>query len=291
MSVSEEFVEVVLNYLSESKFDLRYPLFEVVECDDKGRTTLKIEVVDRFYLNDNSLFDKNIIIQILVFFSLIDGYIDKEFSDLVGKTFRKKYDELDVGNNNVAEIHDEKLIMKETYRVFKLLRNACVHSIHSIDASDRIKIEYEYRNTQYKLNISKDGFGLLLSMVVIIIDERISPEKYRAGIMRTYFKDVLESITVFEDDIEKPIWSALNDINGDVFLARNHRYQVKNVEVQYAKHSETIKIINSHLYNYKNNYSSMDYIVEIKGKHYKIPDEILDTASCVSLSDLEGYEV
>lgn len=65
------------------------------------------------------------IIGTLIIFSLSDGYLDIENDALVGLSFKGKYDK----SNHFSDI---EIIIKETYRILRLIRNEVVHNVTGI---------------------------------------------------------------------------------------------------------------------------------------------------------------
>lgn len=85
----------------------------------------RLELIEVEYYIWNEQRNKPYIISNLIIFSLFDGYLDIENDALVGLSFKGKYDK----SNHSSDI---EIMIKETYRILRLIRNEVVHNVTGI---------------------------------------------------------------------------------------------------------------------------------------------------------------
>lgn len=221
--------------------------------------------------------NENIVIQVTIFFTLLDNYIDFNYPNLEGESFSKKYKELPDNN-------DQQIIIKELYRIFKLLRNTVVHSLSNLEGKASVKISYNYRKTDFILDMSKLGFELLISLVLFLLDNQIKCQAYKTGIMRTYFKDIKSNIYKFEDEFGTDNFYQTND---NLYLCRRRRYQIINPKYQILK--SKIKISKYKISDLEKSYAAADYYIIFKEQEYIVPNEVLNENGLISFKNLKAF--
>lgn len=214
----KNFVAQTINLLKRSDITIRSTEFREVtfEDSDNNTHTVNISVSDCF--NATSLAD-NLILQVMIFFSVLDAKIDIMFPDLQGESFRKKY-------QKIPKTDDNLIILSQIFRIFKILRNASVHSMNAITINDNvINVSYSFGNTNYELEINKPGLELLYTLVLDFIDPVVLNEKYSAGLRRTLYDDLKGHIHKLSDEFGH---TGLENISSGLRLKRIVRYQVTN---------------------------------------------------------------
>jgi len=141
IKVVNEFIEKTIKMLQRSDIIIHMPEHRKIEFNDEHKTVyIEVsEVVGQTQLQDNLIF------HLMVFFSIIDAFIDINYPHLEGQSFAKKYCDLQATN-------DIEIMIKETYRILKILRNASIHSKNAISVRNNniIVVDYEYKGTTFK---------------------------------------------------------------------------------------------------------------------------------------------
>lgn len=268
-----DFIIKTIEFLKRS--DVRFHLPEHREVELSNNTqTVNITCEESF--NKNRLND-NLIIHSMIFFSLFDAYIDSENQQYEGLSFRRKYDKLPCTT-------DYDIILKELYRILKVLRNTTVHSKSHISFNGKeILINYKFKGTNFKLLISKLGLELIYSAILLVIDNRYL-ELYKAGLLREYYNEILLNIKDLKDDIGHNNFKYISD---GIRLKRHVRYRVINPDFS-IDYDKEILYINK--YKYECSSYSADYLIEYNEGKYIIPEEILND-NRVLIKEISGYKI
>ena len=153
--LNSEFIKQTIGFLEKSDLNFKFPEIRMVEYTaESSLTTLK--TFDYVYMNTNTI-SQNFIISNLIIFSLFDGYLDIKNNSLVGLSFKGKYDQL-------KHSSDIEIISKETYRIFKLIRNTIVHNATGIIINGN-SYKFNYRHpkfsTNFNIDLNKNALSLL----------------------------------------------------------------------------------------------------------------------------------
>lgn len=156
----------------------------------------------------------------MIFFSIIDTFIDINYPNLEGQSFAKKYHDLQTTN-------DIDIMFKEVYRILKILRNASIHSKNSVSVrnDNSILVDYNFKGTNFKLEMSKHCLELIYSLIFFVIKDMKYPLDYKEGLMRTYYEDIKRNIVIISDDFGV---NNLASISSRLRLKRTVRYNVIN---------------------------------------------------------------
>lgn len=207
----------------------------------------------------------------LLVFTAFNGYLENKYQLKEGASFRKHYD-------NLPENTDIEKIIKNCYRIMKIIRNAIQHNLSNVKYnSGNYDINYCHKNSTYKLNINKNAISCLYTIVVNIIREGIRgiPDEYMTdghyeGIIYSLYSEMNKGIGILSDDIGTKLLS----ISGGLQIRMIVRYPIKNPCI-IAEDEKTITF--SHIENNgiadendKDYCYSQDYIY----KDYLLPQEI-----------------
>lgn len=274
------FISQTIKLLEKSNFSLRFPQI----CDTKidgNYQSISFELVNYFTTIDIKF---NFLLISSISFLLIDTYLDTIYSQLEGKSFKERYE-------NIENINDIDIILKEIYRILKLIRlklirNATIHSRSAISVTNDIYIiDYDFRNTRFYLRISKKSFENLISLVLFIIKMKNSEviiNEYLVAILRTYYKELYNEI-IINDEFS----NQLLNISSSICLKNLRRYRVLNP--RYEIIGSSVKIVPLKIPEGEREYSAADYIIEINSKKYLIPQEALIN-NTIELKDLSKWE-
>lgn len=203
------------------------------------------------------------------FFTIFDGYLGNKCKLVEGASFREHY-------NNLPESTNLEIISKNCYRVIKIIRNAIQHNLSSVNFNQgNYEISYKYKNTQYELSLSSTAAENLRTLIINIIQGRISgmnseyhTNGHYEGIICTQYDELTKGIKKIADDITTDLINvSLNKLGAIV------RYPVEN-PIIIAEDEDNITfrhlIINSINNESNNQYYSIDYIY----KEFLMPQEI-----------------
>lgn len=202
------------------------------------------------------------------FFSFFDAIIDSEYPSLYGKTFHKKYDGLP------SDTLLQK-IMRETYRIMTVYRNADIHHSNDISApsdSGEVRVAYKNCKTDFLLRISEKGLKCLKQIVLN------SAEFSKHSYSKTYIGHLL--FPIYKALTEKHI-KEFNDTKGDLeFLDSNIvlSFEKRNVvyDTDYTFENNKIHITNVDESFFCDRASNLDFHVNINDVKYIVPVEAFD---------------
>lgn len=271
-----DFIQQTINLIQKSDFRLQFPEVLDTELEEGNHKKITMEFVD--YIGANIDIKNNFLLISSISFLLIDTYLDTVYEELEGKSFKQRYEAIE-------ENSDVDIIFKEVYRILKLIRNATIHSKSAISMVDEnYSIEYPFRNTEFKLIISKKSFESLISLVIFIIDYKNKNliNEYISSLLRTYFKAISENITIsdeFSNDLLR--------LQSSICLKTMRRYRVLNT--RYNKDNNIVEIEPMEIWELEKEFSGVDYVVELDSIKYLIPNEIL-IDNKITVSDLDGWK-
>ncbi|WP_258297763.1 hypothetical protein [Paenibacillus peoriae] len=212
---------------------------------------------------------QNFLLNVLMFFGMLDAYVDSTYPSLVGESYAQKLRQLP--NTNLSES-----VLKDAYRIYKVIRNATIHNAGSITSSeDRISIQYQFRDTQYEIEISKKGLEFLHSIVYEIIYpfERRSiaySEMLRVSLLTALRSEIFR----FNDEHASLDRQARNEYA----FAFGKRYRPENV-IFTAEHN-LLTIQNPYtIHPDEVGFSGVDYEILKEGKIYLVPSEAMNNGT------------
>lgn len=286
--MNEEFLRQTMSFLEKSDIQFYYPEFRKIEFQG-DKKLLKLEVEEVF---SRVTVDENFIISNVILFTLFDAFIESKDSDLCNLTFKTKYEKL-----NSDE--DIDIIIKEIYRVLKLIRNTVVHNSVNIKKSDcDFNFSYTFKSTNFNLDLSKNMLNLLYSMINIIVKNNIvggtkdiiyRNNNFYIGMLRSYydeFKDYVDSSGNLNDDISIKHPKLLEISNG-IRLKKSTRYLVENPKFKKSGN----KIIIEKYLPEGEEHSSSDYNISLNEINYSIPNEVLNDKGEIKLEDLDNWKI
>lgn len=222
---------------------------------------------------------------LLIFFPILDNYVDA-LTKLTGVSFKGKYDA-------ILEDRGINTIIKRVYRILKLLRNAMIHNVNSLNKTgDIVEVNYirpktkKYPMTEFHLSISNEGIKTLWKLISVLEDKNILNVRgnmFRDGILFGYYQEVLSAI---EDNIKDEIGdNKLDDSGIELIKLDPQRYIVTNTRF----HQDNGQIcINNMEHSIK--YRKRDFFMKIESKYYLVPEEYLKER-CIKVGEIDKWEV
>lgn len=242
------------------------------EYDSKNpyRHTMHMECGE--VMNGNVPLSKSWMANNILIFTVFDGWLEEKYGLTEGESFRRHYQELEA----MASVPLD-MVALNCYRILKVIRNGIQHNLGSVDFDEHgYHIAYTNKmGTDFLLEITKEATNLLYTIVLALIEERISgiDRKYHTighyeGILLSYYRSVCDGTGILEDDITvsgtaKP----LDTVNG-LQLAAGVRYLVVNpFTVSEDEHYVTVTGYPVHTAG-----EAVDYIICMDGKRYLMPE-------------------
>lgn len=274
------FIKQTIELLKQSDLSIRLTEIRPVEFSFDQDDTHTVYLYARDNFSTVSLQD-NFILQVMIMFSVLDALIDSKYPNLEGQSFYFKY-------KNLPDNTEEEIMNKEVYRIFKLLRNASIHSMSSVQFSktNTVHISYNFKSTNYLFEINKQGIELLYTFVF----ENLRPlnevtVNHRIGIKRKLYDELLLHITNIQDEFGNMIMPISNNT---LRIKRVVRYLVKNPKFILSG-NDILKIQSEYRLNtLVEPYYGVDYLVNLNGKTYLIPQEVM-TNNQLHLSNLNDW--
>ena len=211
-------------------------------------------------------------------FRLLDIFIDTKYPNLGGQTFSRKY-------QNLPSSTCREIILKELYRIMKLIRNAVVHPHSSLYISDNtINISYNYKNTNFQLATGK--LNLVYTLSVLLVKYVGCEAKYIDGFLCGYYNEIFSNIRISDEN-----GSSLHSLplQCSAFTKRI-RNIVLDPEIYFRNNH--IRITFFDLPEQETAYSTCDYLVSLNGQYYIVPEEILSQLNgLISRESLKDWEL
>ncbi|MED3351794.1 hypothetical protein P4388_24755 [Bacillus thuringiensis] len=260
------FIEQTIDLLKRSDIYVRQTEIRPVKFkfeEGKNSPSLHLSCSDSY---GGAKLSNNFILQTMMMFTVLDAAIDIRYPHLQGESYRKKYQSL-------PNSTDDEIILKGIFRVFKLFRNASVHSMSSINYdSDKMSVSYTYRHTSYNIEISKYGFELLFTYILDILDPLDKfTSHHHTSLNRKIYDEIKREIITFNDEFG----AGLLDISNQIRLKRVVRYYIENPK--YLKVDGNIQITSIYeLEPMIEDHYGVDYFIELDSLQYLIPAEVLN---------------
>lgn len=274
------FLTQTVQFLKQSDlelFPINYRPYEYIR-DSEGKLTLSGDMQLSEYINTPHI-SNNLILQIIVIFSTLDAKIDMEHTDLQGLTFRNKY-------MNLPNSSDDEIILKECYRIFKLIRNAATHSMSSISTlNNDIIADYHFNDTHFYLKITKKGMSWLFTYIIELFNSKTTyTSNHSIAFRRELYELLKNEISAFSDDFG----NELTPISNDLKLRRVVRYRIKGSPFEIS--SDKLKIKKPYKLDetYEKVYG-VDYLIESEHESYLIPGEVLSDEYDIKITDAQNW--
>lgn len=265
---AQPFIEKTFALLAKSNISIPSPCVKEITYNDEGR-----EVRHGYFADSNrpTNLRGNIELLIVIYFSIIDAYVDAQNPSFEGKNLLDKY-------RNLPKSTHAQQIFAEVYRVLRTLRNTVIHQrTKIIEANDIISLDYINNHGKHlRVEISIRGLGLLGAIIYRITSEARYNTEYGMGMLRGYYNDFSQELKVFQDDIS----SGVTMLSSGLRLERNVRYRVIHPD-----YSITGDIINLTIKVDEN-----EYLIDYLGKEYLIPREVIPVDGTIKVSELSKWE-
>ncbi|MBN3182556.1 hypothetical protein H5A18_11650 [Pectobacterium brasiliense] len=254
-------------------------------CEVNGdKSTIKSTI----YVNTSQPKKYSFSINQTAMFMLLDAFVDYSHPKMMNKGFKDKYKRLP--ENSTCD-----RVIKGTFRISRILRNALIHNVNSLqESSETINIV-----SKESLKIKTRAINTLNFIVWYSTKNDLSLY-YNELVLVSAYNNLVDDIVEINDDIGKEVLS----LSFDTKLKTFKRYEVTGVKVE--KDGDKIIIqrkefvydipdIKTGVLQKGVVTGSSDYVINIDGKVYFIPDECLainedNNAGYLLLNDLCKFE-
>ncbi|CEN75429.1 Uncharacterised protein [[Clostridium] sordellii] len=286
MYIDSDFIKKSMDFLANNQINFKLPIVRPVTIEN-GVENIQMSFSDSIGMcsRKNSISD-NFIAKNILIFTVFDEYLNSKNDNLIGLSFRKRYNLLSANN-------DLDIITKEIYRILKLIRNTIVHNSSNISINkNTYNFNYENNNTKFNLNIDEKTLNNLYTIVYMIVREystyKNESNEFYIGILRYCYSKLKLKIDregCLKDDInDNP--NILMSISSSIKLFNTVRYKVRNPK--YTVNGDMIKIetIDTGIEYYKE-----DYCLNIDDNYYIVPSEALNNLGEIKKLELTKWKI
>ncbi|MBD5447622.1 MAG: hypothetical protein HDR32_07755 [Treponema sp.] len=254
-----------------------------LHINEKGESEFHATIQDSIGLEDEKQIGK-----IGALFKNLDSLLKdaiKNFEEKSKTSFRAKYEKLP----KQSEVNK---IFKNVYRISKLIRNAETHNENSMKCNGNIvEIRYKHLNTDFFLKFDKDAYFLLEKIIYefVFLYENNYSEKYQELLLGNFYELIKEHfyLSEFKDDIEHSFF----DIKPCPKVNVLRRCACHDLEYSISEKRLVFNDPSNAIPNSVNvdKFLGVDIWVNIQGKDYIFPSEILDKNYSISLDESEKF--
>lgn len=193
-------------------------------------------------------------------FMLLDAHIDNSNPEVSNGNFKSKYEVLKEHNKNDK-------ILKEIYRIFRFIRNNLIHDMTSIINKDKEIIIHGIKNSMLRMN---ENMINIINYIVYVLVFNDMKNAYNSLVLQNLYEHLRTGIIEFKDDITNNEF--IKNIEADVKFKSFNRLILIGAKSRISKNNRTLEI---DLYKDITLYESEDYLIDIRGEFYFIPNEML----------------
>ncbi|MDV8157607.1 hypothetical protein ACG907_12470 [Acinetobacter bereziniae] len=263
-----EIIENGLDFLKQTNFQFSIPQYSSINIEN-NKNIFNMCFEDK--INQSNI-EKIQLFKIIAMFALFDLFIDLKNPNTAGDSFKKKYE-------NLPSSSDAEIILKETFRIAKIIRNASIHNLSSLQQIDQtLLINYSFNNTNFNLEISEKGLTLFHSIIYLYISEINGDKEYFIGLIRAMYNDMKDEIESIQDEFG----SILNSISNEIKLG----YNIRDTLLNPIYTIDNTKVTFTNILNVKN-LGKLDLFIKLNNNIYLIPSEALDKNKTITLSEIK----
>lgn len=186
------FIHHTLMMLEDAGMSIEYPIIRHITPDKDGNNTMHAK--HSCLQGRRVSVEQNQQMIFLMLFTLLDFHVDASNPGLRDKGYREKYVSLPAQG-------DYNLILRQLFRVAKVIRNALVHNRSSfVISDDQVSVDYKRGKIHFRLNMSRDAFKDFHSAIAMYVRGDMGKGSYFLGIMRSMYASILAGITQFDDE-------------------------------------------------------------------------------------------
>ncbi|MDP3664140.1 MAG: hypothetical protein U1D41_08015 [Nitrosomonas sp.] len=186
------FICHTLMMLEDIGMSVRYPDIRHVTFSGDGSRTVHMSFQD--IIGTRVSIEQNQPMKFMMMFTLLDFYIDSNHAGLEGNSFAHKY-------RNLPSEGDYDLMLRELFRIAKVIRNSLVHNPSSFRVHDGVlDVRYEFKGTDFGVTMSADSLSNFYTSLVMYVKGDLGQGNYFLGIMRSIYMSIANGISYFSDE-------------------------------------------------------------------------------------------
>lgn len=264
------FISHTLMMLKDAGMSIKYPKICYITLDENGNSKMYIE--SNLIQGKRVNVEQNQQMKFLMLFTLLDFHVDASYPELEGKGYREKCESLPTQG-------DYNLILRQLFRVAKVIRNALVHNQSSFVISEgEISVNYCRGKYHFCLNMSWEEFQDFQTAIVMYVRGDMGKGSYFMGIMRAMYASILEGITQFNDEFG----SALEQPTAGIKMKRHARKIV--MHPPYETCDDALRFPNAVCETLE--WEGLDLYIVRNDKEFLVPREALDENLSITEHDL-----
>ena len=260
-----KYINEIVDFLDKTQIQVIDSELRGAKYNGDGIREVRIDLGEVYYGRTVQI-SNNWIIENMLVFSLYDGYLEEKYALPEGQAFRQRY-------LSLPENSDQERLEKNCYRLMKLMRNAILHNLSKIVASDKeYNINYcNQKNQIIQLEISQKAVRFLYTILLVLVQNKklIKTKGHWENLLYSYYYEMQKGIVSLRDDITSAGLLPLQDQH--IYLNFAFRYQVQNpIITEDAPDGVTVKRFGKHPEEMS------DYYLRRNGEAYIIPVEIAE---------------
>jgi len=216
--------------------------------------------------------EQNQHMKFMMIFALLDFYVDVTYPNMEGKSYSKKYKDLPSSG-------DFDLILRQLFRVAKLIRNALIHNPSSFSiANDYVNVAYSHNGRDYSITMSTEALRDFYTAVIMYLKGDMGKGNYFLGILRSICWNISAGIKNLSDEFG----SVLDKPSSGVRIRPRVRlvlmkppYGINNGLVHFVISEKKIQ-----------EWEGMDFYITHNETNFLVPMEALDADLSISEQDL-----
>ncbi|VFR32081.1 hypothetical protein AMP9_2606 [plant metagenome] len=260
------FIHQSLTLLEDAGMSVGYPNIHWIAQD--GRQSSFFSAIQ----GNRGSIEQNQHLKLVMIFSLLDFHVDTMHPGMEGKSYRQKYADLPING-------DYDRMLRELFRVAKVMRNALVHNPSSFSiANKHVNIDYTHGKTNFRLEMSLEALAGFYTSIVMYLKGDMGRGNYFLGIMRSIYSNMLLGIKVFNDDFGNTLEAPSSGIK----MKWHTRLVHSNPQHQISDGRIHILAPNRELQPWE----GLDFHIARNGDDFLIPREALNEDLSISELDL-----
>lgn len=267
------FINHSLTLLEDIGISYRHPEIRPVTLANDGSRTVHMNFHSKLGIRVS--IEQNQPMKFMMMFTLLDFYIDSTYLGMEGNSFSQKYRRLPSGN-------DYDVMLRELFRIAKVIRNSLVHNPSSLNFSDQaLSVKYNFKGSSYSINMSAEALSYFYTAIVMYIKGNLGRGNYFLGVMRRIYDRIVNGIENFSDEFSQSI----NIPSAGLRLSTGVRYVILNPD--YIVEHSCLRIITTIKDTPKE--QGTDLYIDYRNTKFLVPVEALSTDLTINKGELENY--
>lgn len=264
------FIYHTLIMLEDMGMSVEYPEIRHVTLADDGTNRVHISLVDM--IGNRVSIEQNQVMKFMMMFTVLDFYIDSEYPELEGLSFSQKY-------RSIHSDNDTGLMLRELFRIAKVIRNSLVHSPSSFEITgNHLSVNYEFRDTRFGVEISLKALSNFYTSLVMYTKGDLGHGNYFLGVMRSVYNNILAGVSYFSDEFGDQLNATPHGLKIKPYVREvvmNPAYDINDGKVQINFTERNIP-----------EWQGVDFYIDHRGNEVLVPIEALRADLTIDETDI-----